>query len=293
MTADAEFISIVQEVFKRLGIDVIIKINNRKILNGILASSGIKENLMEPIILSIDKLEKFGIETVKRELKVKGLKTEAINKILEYIAVEGSNGVKLTKLEKVLTNKEGVEGLNEIKQLFTFLTNKDNVVFDPSLARGLAYYTGTVFEVFLVSNEIKSAVAGGGRYDKMIQQFLGSNQQFPAVGISFGLDVITDALNTEVKQKTVARLFIIPIGNLKEAMKISKEFRDNGIKTDVDLIGRGISKNLEYADAMSIPYVIFIGERELQANKVKLRDMKSGKEELIAIEEAIKRLSKD
>ncbi len=293
MTADAEFISIVQEVFKRLGIDVIIKINNRKILNGILASSGIKENLMEPIILSIDKLEKFGIETVKRELKVKGLKTEAINKILEYIAVEGSNGVKLTKLEKVLTNKEGVEGLNEIKQLFTFLTNKDNVVFDPSLARGLAYYTGTVFEVFLVSNEIKSAVAGGGRYDKMIQQFLGSNQQFPAVGISFGLDVITDALNTEVKQKTVARLFIIPIGNLKEAMKISKEFRDNGIKTDVDLIGRGISKNLEYADAMSIPYVIFIGERELQANKVKLRDMKSGKEELISIEEAIKRLSKD
>lgn len=291
MTADAEVISIVQDVFKKFDIDISIKISNRKILNGILRTAGVKNSLMETVILSIDKLEKFGIEEVRKELKQKRIKENIIEKIEEMINIKGTNAEKITRLSTCINDKEGIEGLQEIKSLFSYLTDASNVVLDQSLARGLAYYTGTVFEVFLLGNDIKSAVAGGGRYDKMIQSFLGSKQEFPAVGISFGLDVIIDALNIEEKQKTVTRLFIIPISNRIESMKIAKEFRNMGIKTDIDLIGRGVSKNLEYANTLGIPFVAFIGEDEIKQNKVKIKDMKTGEEKLVSVQEAVKIVS--
>ncbi|MBI2545866.1 histidine--tRNA ligase [Candidatus Woesearchaeota archaeon] len=296
MTADSEFVMIAQDIFKRLGLKIVVKINSRKVLNGMLAYAGIKEDMMETVILSVDKLEKFGMETVKKELKEKGLKQEAISKVEELLEVQGTNPVKITKLKNVLTSTEGQEGLKDIEQLFSYLQDPFTVSFEPTLARGLAYYTGTVFEVFLVDNEIKSAVAGGGRYDKMIQQFLGSKQEFPAVGISFGLDVIIDALKIEGKEKTVTKVYIIPIGlkrgesaklSLKDAIGIAQEFRNAGIAVDIDLVGRGVSKNLEYANALGIPFVAFIGEEEMKLNKVKIKNMQSGEEKLVSVEDAV------
>ena len=287
ITADAELFEITSEIFKRLKLNIVIKVNNRKILDSIMDSLNIEKEKRESIILSIDKLEKLGSDYVKKELKEKDLNDRQVNELLNLITLKGSNSDKINKLKKSLKNQEGIK---EIEELLDYFSNAE---FDVSLARGLNYYTGNIFEVYLKNSEIKSSVAAGGRYDKMIGSLIG-REDYPAVGISFGLDVITDALKlnkkTEVKKSTT-KVYIIPIKTFKESFKIAKKLRDSGINTDIDLMDRGISKNLDFADKLQIPYVLIIGKEELKKKKIKLKDMKSGKEELLEIEKVIKRLS--
>jgi len=153
----------------------------------------------------------------------------------------------------------------------------------------LAYYTGTIFEVYLRNSEIKSSVAAGGRYDKMIGSFIG--RDVPAVGISFGIDVVKDALKQN-KEKSVAEFYLIPINTLEKSLMILTKLRQNNLKCDIDLNDKGISKNLEYASKYEIPYVVLIGNNELKQNKVKLRDMKTGKEKLFTVNELILKFKK-
>ena len=169
-----------------------------------------------------------------------------------------------------------------------------NAEFDISLARGLTYYTGTTMEVYLRNSKVKTAVCAGGRYDKMIGSFLGKGD-YPAVGISFGLDRIYDAYveKNEIIQKTVTRVYIIPIGTFKESSKIAEELRRENVDVDIDLMERGPSKNLQYADSLGIPYVLFVGKEELKQNKVKLKDMESGKEQMMNAEELVEFLHKN
>ena len=282
MTAETEIINLTLGVFERLNLDIIIKINNRKILNGILEYAGIKKE-KEEVILSIDKLDKFGKDIVKKELKEKKVPEESTKKIFDVISIKNSFNEKIKILKDKLKDNEGI---NEVEKLFGLIENKNNIEFDLSLARGLSYYTGTVFEVFLKNSEFKSSLAAGGRYDEIIGSFLNSKQEYRAVGISFGLDVLMDVINIKEKKKTVAQVYIIPIQTFKESLRIADKLRKKGIKTDIDLMGKGISKNLNYANAMQIPYVIFVGEDELRQNKVKLKDMKKGKEDLLNLEEA-------
>jgi len=287
MTAEAEILALTSNAFKKLNIDVIIKVNNRKLLNGVLEYSGIKEKDFETVILSVDKLEKFGNEYVKKELQEKKIKKNAVDKIMKAIQIND-----LAKLKKIINNNTGKQGIDELEKLFSLLKNYNvKPDFDCSLARGLSYYTGTVFEVYMKKSDVKSSIAAGGRYDKMISQFLGSKQEYPAVGISFGLDVITDAMNVKEAKRSVADVFIIPIGTERESIKLAETLRKNKIKTDLDLAGRGISKNLNYANSLGIPYVVFLGEDELKKKKVKLKDMKTGKESLLKVEEIIKKIS--
>jgi len=284
MTADAEIISLVNKTFKKLGFKFVIKVNNRKLLNDILKYCNVSK--IEEVILSIDKLEKFGLETVKKELKEKNINQKTINKILKIINIKGTNKEKIGKLKKIIKQSEGLE---EIEQLLNYLMLLNiNVNFDVSLARGLTYYTGTVIEVVLKNSKIKSSVCGGGRYDKIIGDFLGKGD-FSAVGISFGLDRIYDAYLEKNKEekKTVTQLYIIPINTFNKSIKIAEELRNKGINIDIDLTGRGPSKNLKYADSLNIPYVLFIGKEELKQKKVKLRNMKSGKEKLVDLKEVI------
>ena len=244
------------------------------------------------MILSIDKLEKFGLDAVKKELKEKIINEKTINEILKIINITGSNKEKLNKLKKIIKQSEG---LDEIEKLLSYpkLLNID-VEFDVSLARGLSYYTGTVIEVFLKNSKVKTAVCAGGRYDRMIGDFLGKGD-YPAVGISFGLDRIYDAYLEKNKEekKTVTQVYIIPINTFKDSLKIAEELRNEGIKVDIDLAGKGPSKNLKYANSLNIPYVLFIGEEELKQNKVKLKDMKSGQERLVTAQELIIFLDKE
>ena len=171
---------------------------------------------------------------------------------------------------------------------------KINVDFDVSFARGLSYYTGTIMEVYLKNSAVKTSVCAGGRYDDMIGSFLGKGN-YPAVGISFGLDRIYDAYveKNKVEQKTVTKIYIIPIGTFKESLKIAEELRSENVNIVIDLSGKGPSKNLQYANSLGIPYVLFVGKEELNQGKVKLKDMNSGKEQLMDAEELILFLNKD
>jgi len=290
MTADAEILCLSLDVFKRLQLDVIIKVNSRKILDALLRYAGISQDKLETVILSIDKLEKYGIEIVQKELEEKRIAQEAIKKIFEILLLKGSTLEKIEQLSGLLADAEGAQGLEELKDLFSFV-KAENVIFDVSLARGLSYYTGTVFEVFTKKGEITSALAGGGRYDKMISSFLNTKQEYPAVGISFGLDVLTDILQQKQAKKTVTKLYIIPINTFNESLAFAETCRNAGIPTEIDLMSRGPSKNLQYANSKNIPYVAFIGEEEIAQQKIKLRDMNSGKEELLTIDLALKLLT--
>ena len=289
MAADAEIVGLVYSAFSKLNLEVVVKASNRGLLNDILDYCGVQKEKQEAVILSIDKLEKFGVNVVKEELKQQKIDESKINKIIDIINVKGDNREKIIQLKKILKNSEG---LKEIEEMISYLKNMNcQADFDVSLARGLAYYTGTVIEAVLKNSSIKSSVAGGGRYDNMIGSFLGKGS-IPAVGISFGVDRIYDALveRQETKQKTNTKVYIIPIKTLNESMKIAQQLRDAGINADIDLNDKGPSKNLEYANSLGTPYVVFVGKKELEENKVKLRDMKSGKEEMMKIEDVINKL---
>jgi len=284
MLADAEYIKIIFRVFKELNLKVAVKINNRKILDGIMQYSNIKKDLIESAILTVDKLEKIGLEGVKKELKEKGISSGQIEKLIKIISLKGSNKQRLDSLKKLMKDNEGIKEIEEL------LDCSPEAEFDPTLARGLAYYTGTIFESFLVNSEIKTSVCSGGRFDNMVGNFIGNNQKYPAVGISFGLDRIEKAVKLD--SKTTTKVYIIPINQIKKASELTEELRNNDINADVDLMNRSISKNLDFANALAIPYVIFIGENEIKQKKFKLKDMKSGKEELLSASDIIKKLKK-
>ncbi len=286
MATDAEIISLVYMAFGKLGLDAVVRFNNRKLLNDILDYCGIEKEKQELVILSIDKLEKFGAEAVRKELKEQRIEEKKISTILGLISIKGSNEEKISQVKKFLKDSGG---LKEIEDVFSCLKSMNlEAEFDVSLARGLAYYTGTVFEAALKGSSVKSSVAGGGRYDKMIGSFLGKGD-IPTVGISFGVDRIYDAIMEKEKtaKKTNTRVYVIPIKTLNESMKIAQQLREAGINADIDLSGKGPSKNLEYANSLGIPFVLFVGKKELQENKLKLRDMKSGEEKVINLDEII------
>ncbi len=296
MLADAEIIAIASDVFKKLGFDVVIEVSNRKLLNGILEEAGVAPELRMPAMICIDKLKKTGVEGVKKELAEKGLKQETIKKLINILDVKGNNLDKIEKLKKIVVNDSGKEGLKELEEIFQYLDSMkiDDAVFNPALARGLSYYTGPVYEVFLKKSEVTSSVAGGGRYDEVIGSFLGKKNRIPATGISFGLEPITEAIKLGKKEvlKCVTKAYVIPIKTTNEALKVAQELRKAGIKTDIDLIGRGISKNLDYANSLNIPYVVIVGKEELKNRKIKIRDMETGKEEMLTQEELIRFLKK-
>ncbi|MBS3164016.1 histidine--tRNA ligase [Candidatus Woesearchaeota archaeon] len=288
--ADAELLAVAQTVFRKLELPVTLKVNHRKLLNGVLAACGVREKLTETI-LCLDKLEKVGPAEVKKELAALGV--SGSDALLPALSRESSNEKTLAKLRALMRDDEGGQGLAEVEELLRFCSLLGvEVQLEPSLARGLAYYTGPVFEAFLRDSQITSSVAGGGRYDGMIGQFLGRGEH-PATGISFGLEVITDALRLSGRKfpKSVVQVYVIPIKAQDEALAILAQLRAKGIRADIEQLSRGISKSLEYAAAMGIPYVLLIGQKELKEGKVRLRDMRSGEEKLLTADEAAAALS--
>jgi histidyl-tRNA synthetase len=284
--ADAEAVNLFDKVFKELSLGVTIKINNRKILDSIMAYAEIESEMFETVVLTIDKLEKVGVEGVSKELREKGLRDEAIEKIKKLILINGSNKDKIEKFKNLIGENEG---LKEISELLSYSTG--NIDFDLSLARGLSYYTGTIFEVKLSEPTLKTTIASGGRYDNIIGNFLGGDKKYPAVGISFGLDRIEKAM--KIDKRTNTKVYVVPIKQTEKALEIINNLRDNGINSDMDIVGRGVSKNLDFANSYGIPYVIIIGENEVKENKFTLRNMKSGEEKKLSLNDIIKILKEE
>lgn len=291
MLADAEVLTVADTVFKKLGLKVVIKVNNRKLLNGLLEQVGITKK--EEAIVALDKLNKIGQNGVIDELKQKGYSEKQIKPIFNFINPDNT----LEQLKNKITNETGKEGLFELEELFSYLkAMKVSVKFDSSLARGLAYYTGTVFEIFATKGIITSSLAGGGRWDDLIGKFMGGDRLVPAVGIAFGLVPIMEVIKSESKfekepkVKTLAKVCVIPINTIEESLKIVQQLRTEGIKADFAIGKKGVSKNLEYANSLGLPFVMIVGENELKKKKVMLRDMQSGQEQLLTLKEAIKKL---
>lgn len=292
MSAEGELLSMAKTVFEKFGLKYNIKLNNRKILNGMLESIGRTEDKMD-IILIIDKMEKISKDDLVKELKDAGLNKKQIDSIYDVFAIQGTNKQKLAKVKEYVKDEEGLQGIKEIEDLFAFLKAYEvkNFTFELTLTRGLAFYTGTVFETVLTDSKIKSSVAGGGRYDEIIPKFLNTKIPFPCVGISFGLSRIADAI-TELgnTKKTVTEVFVVPIGLDKEAIPIVNELRGMGIKAEIELGGRKVPKSLKYASALEIPYVIMVGENELKAGKFKFRNVKTGEDQNLTLKAIAKKV---
>jgi len=395
--ADAELINLTMDVFKSLNLDVVIKINNRQLLKDFIEAAYIEPGKADAVILSLDKIEKIGRDNVIKELIEKGVTLDQANWLLDVVSVQGSNDERFSAIRERLPSFWGA-GLEELEMLFNFIMDRKKVIFEPSLARGLAYYTGTIFEVYPADPKYDFSIAAGGRYDKMIGKFLEQSEDIPAVGISFGLESISEVMMAKAARgklpKSRTKVFVIPIAtfkplylsktvgqvenqfmrvsrtisrtnkpgilqvrlevqpkvdfhivwisdenvkfienepftrweNLKEKkiythsykirwsksidsleikgsvrgipsdslinkiVSIVQKLRNDGINTDMDLLERGVSANLSYANAYGIPYVLLIGPDELNQGKVKLRDMESGEEELLTVEEVVTKL---
>lgn len=288
---EVELIQIVDEVFRRLKVNVCIKLNNRKILSGIAEVIGEADKIVD-ITVAIDKLDKIGLENVNAELASKGIPQEAIEKLQPIILLQGSNREKLETLRNVLGASEtGLKGIEEIATILDHVEGLDietKVELDLTLARGLNYYTGAIFEVKALDVQIGS-ITGGGRYDNLTGVFGLSGVS--GVGISFGADRIYDVLNqldlypSEVSETTKILFTSFGDNELKFAARCAKELRMAGIPTEVYPEPAKMKKQMSYANAKNIPFVAIIGETELAEQKVMLKNMNTGEQNLLSVEE--------
>ena len=294
---ELELLQIANEVFKRFGIRVCIKLNNRKVLAGIAEVVGAPEKIVD-ITVAIDKLDKIGLEKVNQELLAKGLTEENVNKLQPILALSGNNNEKLTRLKDVLANSEiGLKGVAELETLFGYTANLDftaELELDLTLARGLNYYTGTIIEVKALDVQIGS-ITGGGRYDNLTGVF--GVDGLSGVGISFGADRIYDVLNqldlypkTTVNQTQVIFLnfgekemnFCIPVLAKLRAAGISTEMYPDAVK---------FKKQMQYANDRNIPFVAIVGESEMAENVITLKNMTTGEQEKVLINDIVSKLA--
>ncbi len=295
---EVELMQIIDTVFQRFGVRVQIKINDRKILSGIAEVIGEAEKIVD-ITVAIDKLEKIGIDSVNDELRQDGISEDAIEKLQPIIALSGTNEEKLNTIKEVLKDSEiGKKGVEELRFILGTLKEiglKNEIQFDLTLARGLNYYTGAIFEVKALDTPMGS-ITGGGRYDNLTGIF--GMPGLSGVGISFGADRIYDVLNALDLYPTEAisttQLLFINFGEKETAycLPTAAEVRKAGIRVEVYPDKAKMKKQMSYANAKKIPFVALAGENEIAAGKVTLKDMATGEQKLVNTEELIACLQK-
>ena len=291
---EVELMQIVDTVFSRFGVRVQIKINNRKILTGIAEVIGAAEKIVD-ITVAIDKLDKIGLDNVNQELRENGLTDEQIEKLQPIISLEGNNDEKLNVIAEVLASSEiGLKGVEETRFILNTLKSlglKNEIQLDLTLARGLNYYTGAIFEVKALDVQIGS-ITGGGRYDNLTGIF--GMPGISGVGISFGVDRIFDVLNAldcYPKDATNGtQLLFINFGDKETAYCLPSvaKAREAGIRTEIFPDSTKMKKQMSYANAKQIPFVALAGENEMAAGKLTLKNMESGEQSLVSIDEVIK-----
>ena len=293
---EVELMQIEDTVFNRLGIRVAIKINNRKILSGIAEFIGAADKITD-ITVAIDKLEKIGLDNVNDELRNAGISDDAIEKLQPVITLTGTNEEKLDTMSKVLSSSEiGLKGVEETRFVIDTLKTcklKNDIDFDLTLARGLNYYTGAIFEVKAQDYPIGS-ISGGGRYDNLTGIF--GMPGLSGVGISFGADRIYDVLNgldLFPKETTGStRLLFLNLGEKETAfcMPIVSQCRKEGIRTEIYPDKVKMKKQMSYANAKNVPFVAIVGDTEMEAGKVTLKEMASGEQCMVTPSELISKV---
>ena len=290
---EVELVQIMDTVFQRLGIRVQIKINNRKLLSGIAEIVGEAEKIVD-ITVAIDKLDKIGIDKVNEELRTDGISEEAIAKLQPVITLSGSNEEKLKVMEDFLASSEvGMKGIEELRFILNAASQvdlKNELQLDLTLARGLNYYTGAIFEVKALDTPMGS-ITGGGRYDNLTGIF--GMPGISGVGISFGADRIYDVLNTlDLYPKEITtdtQLLFINFGEKETCycLPVVAKARQNGIRTEMFPDAAKMKKQMAYANANAIPYVALAGDDEIQKGVVTLKNMETGEQEQVTPEQLI------
>ena len=298
---DAELPCIIYNVFKKLDFgEFVIKVNNRKILNGFFASLGLSDKITD-ILRIVDKIDKIGAQNVKEELIKIGVSAEDADKILYFISISGSNDEIIEKLYSLNISDEVFNtGIEEIKTLINYLRlfniPENNFKIELSIARGLDYYTGTVYETNLVEHPELGSICSGGRYDNLTSYY--SNQTMPGVGVSIGLTRLFDQLMQSglldrIKTDTsISKVLIVDADNcnFEYITNVANKVRESGINADIYYGDKALKNKMKYANKLNIPFVIIVGENEKNNNQVTLKDMVTGEQSQISIEEAISKI---
>lgn len=296
---DAEMPAIIYDVFKKLNIgDFLIKINNRKILKGFFENLNLTKESAD-ILRIVDKLDKIGLDTVKEELLKLNISPEEVNKVIDFITTTGTNKEKLIALKNLNINNEvfnkGIIELETvINNLNVFGITDDNIKLDFTIARGLDYYTGIVYETILKDYPGLGSVCSGGRYDNLAEYY--TDKKLPGVGISIGFTrlfyQLREANIIKIDKSAASDVMIIPmLEDYSYILKTAKSLRDNNISVDICYLEKDFKKKLRYADKSNVRYTIIVGEDEINNNKLTLKNMEDGTQEKLSIEEVIKRLS--
>lgn len=290
---ELELVKIVEEVFCKLGINVTLKLNNRKILYGIAESIGHADKMTD-ITVAIDKLDKIGLANVETELESKGIERTSVEKLRPILLLEGTNAEKLATMKEIISSSEtGLKGIAEMEEIFSYiglLGSELDIELDLSLARGLNYYTGAIFEVKAKDYAIGS-ICGGGRYDDLTGIF--GMPDTSGVGISFGADRIYDvmlALNLFPEEADITtKAFFVNFGREEEkaALPLLQQLRRAGISSEIYPEATKMKKQMEYANRRNIPYVIIIGETEAAERVATVKDMRSGEQQTVPFSDIV------
>lgn len=272
---EAELLSLYINAFKKLGIDIIIKYNNRNLMRGLIKETGVSEEQISKVITILDKMNKITEAELRTYLIEIAIENEQIDKLLVLFKLDID---KIKDMFKDNSNEELTLGIKEIDTLKGYLEKLgygEICKIDLTLARGQDYYTGNVFEVYDKSGYLTSSIGGGGRYDKMVTEYINDGEVYPAVGISFGLTSIYEILKTrdDFKNTSDIKFYIIPMGVDMEALSLADTLRSYGYNVDVEMKGRKLKKSLDFANRENIPYVIIVGEDEVKSGKVTVKDM--------------------
>lgn len=293
---DAEIPAVINKVFEKLEIgEFVIKISNRKILSGLMEELQIAD-MRDDVLRIIDKIDKVGLETAKQMLVDLGVKMEVAEKILDFVRIVGSNEKILETLGKMEIENElfktGIVELTEVvEKAMKFGVPNKNLQIDLAIARGLSYYTGTVYETKLIDERVKGSVCGGGRYDNLAESY--SNQSFPGVGVSIGLtrlfSQLMDAGIIKATIATPAKVLVVPMeADMPYALEVAGKLREMGVPTELYTEDDKFKKKLMYANRIGVPYISIIGDDEVSKKKVSLKNMITGEQKLIDIDDIAK-----
>ena len=287
---EAEQILMAINTYKELGIDVIVKYNNRKLMSGLIELAGIDNSKRDSVIGIIDKLEKVSVDEIKEMLQGIEISDESISKLFEYFIRGISNYQELSSKNELI--KEGLSELEELDNYLKELGIYNQCQFSPSLARGLSIYTGVVFEFYDSLGRISSAIGGGGRYNKIITNFMDNGMEYPAIGLSFGLEPIFVILKQEMDKTRLIDVYMVPLDTNVEVLKLATKIRGMGYRVLIEMNKKKIGKCFEYAERHNIKYVMIVGENEVSSRIFKIKDMDKKEEYSYNEEELYKYLDK-
>lgn len=290
LLAEAEYLEMTAEVYERLGLDIVIEFNNRKLLSGLLevVCGELSREQTAAYILLIDKFAKMSRTEFNAEFAKLGLVEEKVTALMDLLQSD-LPGLR-EKLTAYPDNEKVAVGLAEVEELLRYLKGhkaESVAVFAPYLARGIEIYTGTVWEIFMKNREISSSIGAGGRYDRIITEFIDDGKEYPAIGMTFGLDVIYEAIlaTREDAEQPMVDLYVIPMGTQVESFDLVTRLRELGLRVDMEKNAVKLKKSMNYANKTEIPFVIILGENEIAERRLMLKEMASGEQTAFGFEE--------